>query len=87
MTDAFALMLGYAMGWLSVIIAHRILQIKCTVGVRAEPEKEKERIEREETPEEKKWREELSALWNYDANYKEKGGVMSGNQEESGGYL
>lgn len=84
MTDAFAMMIGYIMGWFSVVAAHRMLQLK-EPEARVEPAKEN--LERGEAPEEKRWREELAALWNYDANYEEKGGAMSGNQEESRGYL
>ena len=45
---------------------------------RAEPEAEAP--EMAETPEEKRWREELEALWNYDG----RGGAMSGDKENTG---
>ena len=72
---------GYLLGGASVLLTMFLLYDKIQPEPALEANAREEPAEYEpETPEEKRYREELQALWDYDAGL---GGVMSGDKENS----
>ena len=75
---------GYLLGGASVLLTLYLLYDKVQPKPAPEPEakarEEPAESEPEQTPEEKRYRAELQALWDYDAGL---GGVTSGDKENS----
>ena len=82
-TVLIACVAGFFCGWLSAVGSVLLLRDRPKTEpepeARAEPAPAPEPTEPEMTPEEKRFLEELDALWNYDG----KGGGVSGDKEES----
>lgn len=81
MTDTLALMIGYIMGWFSVVAAHRMLRPK-PIEPESKPEPEPEPMQRtpEQMEEERRWQEwlnQMDDMMKYDA----KGGVKDGDKD------
>ena len=78
-----ACVIGYLLGGASVLLTMYLLYDKLQPKPEPAPEanaREEPAENEPETPEEKRYREELQALWDYDAGL---GGVMSGDKENS----
>ena len=78
-TVLIACIAGFFCGWLSAVGSVLLLRDRPKTGPEPEARAEPELTEPEMTPEEKRFLEELDALWNYDG----KGGAVSGDKENS----
>lgn len=82
MTDTLALMIGYIMGWFSVVAAHRMLRLK-PIEPASEPEPEPEpnvdkTAEQMEADRQfQQWLAQMDDMLKYDG----KGGVKDGNKD------